>query len=104
MSHPIPATQSCAGASCNRIDLVPSVTAASAWLAWLALNCTVVGFAVSLPWGVRLALVTAVATAGFFALRTFVLLKGPRAVRAIEWNETKEWSVCLGATAAPCAA
>jgi len=103
MSHPIPARQSCAGASCNRIDLVPSVTAASAWLAWLALDCVVVGF-VALPWVVRLAMGATIAAAGFYALRTFVLLEGPRAIRAIAWSETEEWSVCLGATAAPCPA
>jgi hypothetical protein len=104
MSHPIPARQSCAGASCNRIDLVPSVSAASAWLAWLALDCAVVGFAVSLPWFVRVAVGATVAAAGFYALRSFVWLDGPRAIRAIEWNEAGEWTVCLGATATPCPA
>jgi hypothetical protein len=104
MSHPIPARQSCAGASCNRIDLVPSVVAASVWLAWLALDCAVVGFAVSMPWFIRAAVGATVVGAGFYALRTFVLLEGPRAIRAIEWNAAGEWVVCLGATAKPCPA
>jgi hypothetical protein len=100
MSQPIPARQSCAGASCNRIDLVPSVSAACAWIAWLALDCTVIAFSVALPWAIRLGLAAGLVAAGFHALRTCVLLDGPRAVRAIERNED-EWSVCLGAAAAP---
>jgi len=101
MSHPIPARQNCAGTSCNRIDLIPSLFAASAWFAWLVLACVVTWFAVMLPWPARFTICSAVAAAGSFALRAFVLLIGPRAVRAIEWNEAGELTVCLGATLAP---
>ena len=104
MSHPIPARQNCAGTSCNRIDLIPSLFAASAWVAWLVLAGMVTWFAVVLPWPVRFTICTAVAAASVCGLRAFVLLIGPRAVRAIEWNESGELTVCLGATLAPHAA
>jgi len=98
MSPTTPAAPRCAGTSCNRIDLIPSLFAASAWLAWLALACTVAWFAVALPWLARFAICATVAAAGVRELRAFVLLKGPRAVRAIEWNAAGELSVFLGAS------
>jgi hypothetical protein len=81
--------------------LTPSLFAASAWFAWLVLACAVTWFAVALPAYVRFALCAALALAGTRAISEFVLLKGPRAVRAIEWNEAGEWFVRLGATSAP---
>ena len=101
MSPTIPAAPRSAGASCNRIDLVPSFLAAGAWLCWLATVCAVTGFAVALPWLLRFVICAAVASAGVLALRTFVLLAGPRAIRAIEWNEAGEWFVYLGTAMAP---
>jgi hypothetical protein len=60
-----------------------------------------VSLAVSLPWIFRVAIGATVVAAGVYALRSFVMLEGPRAIRAIEWNEEGEWTVCLGATARP---
>jgi len=100
MSPKIPGAPRCAGASCNRIDLVPSVVAASAWGAWLLLVIAVCWFAVALPAPVRFTICVAVAVAGYCGLRAFVLLRGPRAIRAIEWNEEGSLSVCLGSTLA----
>lgn len=100
MSQPILARRNCAGTSCNRIDLIPSSLAATAWFAWLALACAVTWFAVALPWLARLTLCAAVIGAGLRGVRVFVLLAGPRAVRAIEWNEAGDLAVCLGATLA----
>jgi hypothetical protein len=99
----MPARQRCASACCNRIELIPSLFAASAWFTWLLLACIVTWFAVALPWAARLAICGAVAGAGAGArgLRTFVLLAGPRAVRAIEWNPAGELSVRLGDCLAP---
>jgi hypothetical protein len=51
---------------------------------------------VALPWPLRFAICAAVTSAGMYSLRAFVLLAGPRAIRAIEWNDAGEWSVCLG--------
>ena len=96
MSPTIPAAPRSAGNSCNRIDLVPSSLAAGAWLAWLAMVCTVTCVAVALPGFIRFAICAAVASAGLYSLRAFVLLAGPRAIRAIEWSEAGEWSVYLG--------
>jgi hypothetical protein len=95
MSHPIPAARRCADSSCNRIDLIPSLPAASAWFSWLALACIATWFT-SLPWLACIAIGATVVAAGVHTVRTFVLLKGPRAVRAIEWTESGEFTLCLG--------
>jgi hypothetical protein len=50
---------------------------------------------------VRFTICSVIAAAGVRGLATFVLLTGPRAVRAIEWNEAGDMSVCLGETLAP---
>jgi hypothetical protein len=97
----IPAAPRCAGASCKRIDLIPSRLAATAWFAWLVWACAVTWCAVALPWLARFIICAIVAAAGVPALRVFVLLAGPRAIRAIEWDEAGELSVCLGTTLAP---
>ena len=104
MSPTIPAAPRCAGTSCNRIDLVPSLLAAGAWLTWLAMACAVTWFAVALPWLLRFAICAAVASAGLYSVQTFVLLAGPRAIRAIEWNEAGEWFVYLGTEVVRCPA
>ena len=97
----IPAAPRYAGTSCNRIDLIPSLFAATAWIAWLVLAGMVTWCAVALPWLARFIICAIVAAAGVPALRVFVLLAGPRAIRAIEWNEAGELSICLGTTLAP---
>jgi hypothetical protein len=81
--------------------LIPSRLAAGASFAWLALACAVTWFGVALPSPVRAAICAAVALAGFHAVRTFVLLRGPRAVRTIEWTESGEFFVYLGMSTAP---
>jgi hypothetical protein len=55
---------------------------------------------VALPWPARVALCVTVIAAGLRGLQAFILLRGPRAVRAIEWTDAGDWSVCLGATLA----
>jgi len=95
MSRAIPATQLSA-ANCSRIDLTPSRFAAALWLAWLVLACAIMWFAVGLPWPVRLAFCVAIAFPGARCIRSFVLLRGPRAVRVIEWSEEGEFRVRLG--------
>ena len=72
----------------------------SAWFVWLALVIAVCCFAVALPGPARFAIGACIAAVGCRGLRTFVLLKGRRAIRAIEWNEEGDLSVYLGATAA----
>ena len=103
MFQKIPATPRCA-AHCSRIDLRPSRGAAALWLAWLTLTCGVTLFAVALPWHIRLAVCAAVAIPGFRSLSSFVLLGGPRAVRAIEWTDEGEFIVFLGPELRPQAA
>jgi hypothetical protein len=95
MSHPIPATPPCA-ASCSRIDLNASHLAAALGYTWLTLVCTVVLFAVALPWLARASICVAVIAPGIRCIRSFVLLEGKGAVRAIEWSDEGELSVRLG--------
>jgi hypothetical protein len=103
MFQKIPATPRCA-AHCSRIDLRPSRGAAALWLAWLSLVCGATLFAVALPWHVRLAVCMAVAIPGFRCVRSFVLLEGPHAVRAIEWSDEGGFVVFLGPSLRPQAA
>jgi hypothetical protein len=95
MSHPIPATPPCA-ASCSRIDLKPSFSAAVLWYSWLLLVCAVALFTVALPWIARASICVAVAVPGIRCVSSFVLLKGEGAVRAIEWSEEGEFAIRLG--------
>jgi hypothetical protein len=95
MSRQIPDTPPCA-ACCSRLDLIPSRFAAVLWFAWLALVCAATLFAVALPWPVRVAICIAIVVPGIRCIREFVLLEGPRAVRAIEWTEEGAFAVRLG--------
>jgi hypothetical protein len=99
MSRPIPATRLCA-APCSRIDLRPSRRAAALWLAWLAAACAVILFGVALPWLVRIGLCGALAIPGLLCVRSFVLLEGMRAVRAIDWSDG-EFTIRLGSELTP---
>jgi hypothetical protein len=71
--------------SCSRIDLVASRRVAALWCAWLAISCLAI-LAVDLPFPVRLTLCVAVAVVNVRAMLRLVLLRGPRAVRRIEWD------------------
>lgn len=86
MSQTTRATPRSAGNSSGRIDLVPSRRAAIAWLSWLALVVAVTSCAVALPLPLRAAAGLLVVGAGVRRVRSFVLLRGSRAVRAIEWG------------------
>lgn len=86
MSQTIRATPRSAACSSTRIELLPSRRAACAWFAWLILVCTITICAVALPWPIRIALCALPAVAGLRTLRSFVLLRGPRGVRTIDWT------------------
>lgn len=83
-SHPTRATRRCA-ARCGRIDLIPSRRIAALWIAWLAIVCLVF-LAMALPLSARLAMCLGLCAANLRALASLVLLRGPRAVRWIEWD------------------
>jgi hypothetical protein len=86
MSPKIRATPTSAAASCNRIDFVASRLAAGAWWCWL--GCAVlVTLAADLAWVLRVSIALLVVVAGSHAVRRHVLLRGPGAVRALEWQE-----------------
>src|SRR5688572_838593 len=88
MCPKIRATPHSAAASCNRIDFVASRLAAAAWLGWLACAVGITLFA-ELAWILRLPIALLVAAAGGRAVWRYVLLRGPGAVRALEWRESR---------------
>ena len=84
MSHKIRTRRRSAAASCNRIEFIPSRRATLAWLGWLGM-AGLLTVHTSLPWSARLSIGALVfATAGR-TLWSYVLLRGPRSVRALEW-------------------
>jgi uncharacterized membrane protein YtjA (UPF0391 family) len=82
----IPATPRSAG-QCCRLEIAPSRRGAAAWIAWLILLCAVVLFAVALPLLVRGVVCVACATSILLGIRSFILLRGANAIRALEWSE-----------------
>lgn len=57
-----------------------------------------------LPWLIRLAVVLAVWAAGLPMVLRYVLLRGPRAVRALEWRDTTDgFVIFLGPAMQPMA-
>lgn len=98
------ATRPCAARCCARIDLVPSRRLAVAWLAWLGACLGVLLGGVAGPWTPRLAFGLILVGANLVAIRDCALLRGPRAVRSLEWDETGRFRVRLGGSTGPCAA
>lgn len=103
MSQTTRATPRSAGNSSGRIDLVPSRRAALAWLSWLALVAAIVSFGVALSLPLRAAATLLVAGAGARVVRSFVRLRGPRAIHAIEWSGSSV-AIHVGSRPAPLAA
>ena len=86
MSPKIRATRRSAAASCNRIEFAPSRLAAGVWLGWLVC-AALAAFAADLAWVWRASIAISVLVAGGRTVWRCVLLRGPRAVRALEWQE-----------------
>ncbi len=86
MSQTTRATPRSAESSSTRIELLPSRRAALAGFAWLILIGTITICAVALPLPIRIAICALTALAGLRTLRSFVLLRGPLGVRAIDWT------------------
>ena len=80
------ATPRFARRSSTRIELQPSLRAALGGAAWLILVCTITIGAVALPWPLRVAICLLTALAGLRAIHSFVGLRGPSGVRAIDWT------------------
>jgi uncharacterized membrane protein YphA (DoxX/SURF4 family) len=87
MSPKIRATPPSAAASCNRIDFVASRVAAGAWWCWLGC-AAVVTITADLAWVLRLSIAVLAVASGSQAVRRHILLRGPCAVRALEWQES----------------
>ena len=97
MSPKIRARQSSAATFFNRIEFIPSRLASAAWLIWLAMAVALIWLA-HLHWAPQLGLSILVVGSAGVTLRRFVLLRGPRAIRALEWaaGNEDEFFVCLG--------
>jgi hypothetical protein len=67
-----------------------------AWISWLLVCGAVILAAVGLPWIVRAALFLGFGAVGAIRVRRTVLLRGPRALRAVEWTAQGRFSVRLG--------
>jgi hypothetical protein len=79
-----------------RVDLRPSPLWVWAWISWLLVCAAVVQAAVGLPWVVRAGVVLGFGVVGAVWVRRTVLLRGPRALRAVEWTALGRFSVRLG--------
>jgi hypothetical protein len=97
MSPKIRTRRRSAAASCNRIDFIPSSRAAFAWLAWLVAAGLLAAHN-SLPWVLRLSIIGLVLSGAGHTLWSYVLLRGRRSVRALEWapGEVVAFHVCIG--------
>jgi hypothetical protein len=91
----IPATPRCAARSSHRLELLPSRRLACAWVLWLAIAVAAV-LGAPLPWPVRVALCVSIATSGVRCVSTVVLLRGPRAIRRLDWDVNGNLWACLG--------
>ena len=92
--RPIPATRHCAARPAARIDLDSVASRARCGVAgWLALAASTSCSRVALPWLARLAICLCHRRCRAWPPSgTFVLLRGPRAVRAIEWTAAGEFA------------
>ena len=86
----------CAARCSGRIEIVPSRRVALAWLAWLTACLSVLMFGVAMPWPARLVLGLVLVAANIPALRVGVLLRGPRAVRRLQWDGEGKFELGLG--------
>lgn len=94
MSRKIRRRPRSAAASCNRIDLRPSRRVAAAFVCWCALAAVVI-LAANAPGAIRACLVLLLPLS-LPAMFRFVLLRGRRAIRSIEWNGQGGYQLGLG--------
>jgi hypothetical protein len=98
------ATRRCAARCDARLDLVPSRRLAVVWLLWLGACLGALVGGVAAPWPARFALGLILAGTNLRAIRACVLLRGSRAVRSLEWDDSGQFRVWLGGGKCPCAA
>jgi hypothetical protein len=96
MSRPIPATRRCAAPFSRRIELQPSLRAASLAVAWICAfgGMTLCALELSLP--ARIAICVCAATASQRAIQSVFLLRGPNAIREIRCNQSGQMFAILG--------
>jgi hypothetical protein len=94
MSRKTRRRQSSAATSCYRIEVRPSRRVAVACACWLVLALFVVLDA-NVSWLVR-AVLTALLTSTMHSVSRFILLRGCRGVRVVEWDAQGEFHLGLG--------
>lgn len=84
-------------ASPGRIEFVPSRRAGAAWVIWLSMAVALVLLS-GIPGLFKASVAALIAVSGVGSLRRFVYLRGPHALRALEWpGEEGVYYVHLGA-------
>lgn len=66
------------------------------WLAWLTLSTAAIAVSGALPWPVRVIMGVVVALAVAGTLWRVMALRGPRALRAVEWTGEGRFTVRVG--------
>jgi hypothetical protein len=85
----------------NRIEIIPSRRAALLWIGWLLALCCAIFLGVALPLPARLAICSWLLATCIPVLRSFILLRGSRAVRRLEWTEGESGEGSLTAFLGP---
>jgi hypothetical protein len=83
----IPARPHFAARCSSRIEIHPSRRATLLWIGWLLALCCAIVLGVALPLPARLAICSCLLITCLPVLRYFILLRGSRAVRSLEWVE-----------------
>jgi len=78
----------------QRITLIPSRRVAAVLVSWVVAACGATLVGVALPFGLRLIVCAGIAATSGTAIRRCALLRGPRAIRSLDWNEG--WRLTLG--------
>ena len=69
---------------------------AALWLSWLGVVCVALLFAVAVPWLARIAICLVLVISNVRSVGVCVLLRGTRAVRALEWQEQGDFTLVSG--------
>lgn len=85
----IPSAPRSAAQCSNRIEINPSWRAAALWFAWLVALCAALFFGVALPLALRIVICLGLTGICLAVVRTCMLLRGPAAVRRLEWLQAE---------------
>ena len=81
---------------CRQIEISPSRRAAVLWFTWLLGLCLAILLGVDLPLSVRLVICAAIAATCVPLSWSCILIRGPQAVRRLEWSKGEGFIVFTG--------